>query len=823
MTSLCSFVATLVETVFLSVAAAPYQGMAGDLSQLGLAGGPSQSFAFAAGVEKAPNSMSLLHASADRASVPRQTRHCVFHRALLGAATAYVAILAVALLVLACARRLSRLSVEGGRVRSLAGGDGDEAVGACGGNAERGEEEDQNYEEDKALQYAIIEQARENIDGFRGVVQQLVEMKNGASFRILSAATSVYILFLSEMGALGAFIDEELLPLRPLWLQVMEEAIQSSSELENGWRASSWGGGNPDVLEMNFQLVEYARKIKTTSRKRKIRVEGGRWKALRDLLMVQPYAAAIACRYLSAIHPGSGAERLTRRYALGRLATAADMRRTMILGSWPFSFYFGGFYSRGFARMRFGASAGYTARADNPPLNPADQISYLLELFPDAFGDRPPGTAAAMPTHSPTEGPPKHPQEPPTQPPGTAAASGPGSQGPYSSEQSGARPKLTSHAAAASGQKSSGLSPKQPFPGGPKGARPSSSAGTKMQKPSASVPGSQPQPVGTPALTWHLGARFRHRRMQERKSKQKRLVQPGKEEAPSGPREEAEEGESERQEAPVDAEAEALAAFVLLDTESSTAGVGDGATDEAQSSVGGPLHTSQTPTHHPLPEQEHGPFSSSPWAAPGTPAGPHTPGVRPSFPKPVNAFYGVPQGAPMPSTRMPFLPPGFSGPLSFSGPVGQILQGPLGPSGLFPGAPPMSPFLSPYVPPGFTGPPQFDGAAQHTLLRPAGPLPPTSEHPFFGPFLGSLQQPAVMSPLPFPHSGPLPPPPSGATGPSSLGLSSPTVPKPHSSRDRKKSKSRLSGVYVGAPVGEPAPSATSLLGSLIMGDGNQEL
>ncbi|KAL8269977.1 hypothetical protein Esti_006098 [Eimeria stiedai] len=959
--SLCSFVATLVETVFLSVAAAPYQGMAGDLSQLGLAGGPSQSFAFVAGVEKAPDSISLLLASADRASVPRQTRHRVFHRALLGAATAYVAILAVALLILACARRLSRLSVEGGRVRSLAGGDGNEAAGACGGNAEGGEEEDKNYEEDRALQHAIIEQARENLQGFRQMVSTLAGLRSGHTFKAVTSATSVYILLLSDMGALGAFIDEELLPLRPLWLQVMKEAVESATKLETGWPAVGRSLALRNIHWMNGDLVNLLETLREKRKKGRFTVGGRRWTALHSLVRVQTVTLQIAYSYLYVLHPESGATRGPRREALARLAALSEIRRKMILASQSFAGYFGGFHSQGFARKRFGASCGQAARAANLPLKADDQIRYLCEHFGGDLDVQPQGAAAAERTPSPPgpapsseqTGPPQHPQGPPkqppgpprqpawpsmqppepskqppwpsTQPPGPPSASGSGSQGPGPFGHLGARPRLYSEVAAG-GQAGSGMSSREPSlgvphgvqhpaekPGGPKGAGPpfASPLSAQKKKPSGSASGLPPPVPQASVSGWDMGSHVHPLKGTDiMRSALEEVVASGKEGASSGLWEEAE-GVPEGTHVHVDWLAEELEALALAEEEEFLAADG-GEFGVVQPSAGSSLQASRA-THVPSPPEGQALFPSSPWAAPRTPAEPHTPGPTPSLSSPANAFFGVPEGAPRPPIFRPPLPSLFAGPVRQilqrprgpppgpvrqilqrprgppPGPVRQILQRPQGPPpGVPQGLPQMSSIPRPPPPPGFTGPPKYGDLARQILqglqgfARPSGPFPSTSEGPLYGPLLGAVEHPftrgffppspsipfppgpfpsqpivggpphvspsvlSVRGPVPpwsappsiwapFPalfstpfFSGPLPPSFSqpNVSGPSSLGLATPAVSGPPVSHpsSTQGGQSRISGPFRGTPLGEPAPSATSLLScSVIMESGGKKL
>ncbi|KAL8448874.1 hypothetical protein Emed_003444 [Eimeria media] len=758
----------------------------GDVSALSLAGGQPQSDALLTGVENAPDSTRLL-----RASVPRQARHRVSHRTLLGAATASVAIFAVTFLILVCARRLSSLSVARGGPRSLAGAEGDEPAGACGGILP-GEDEDEKREGDEVWQQAVLEQARKNIEGYRRVISKLVRLKSGPPYKAVQSAKSVYTLLISEMGALGAFVNHELLALRHLWLEVMTEAIESAEELQTIWVATHKTSALTEAFEANENLIEFISTMKTAKEKRQADSgEGLGWAALRRLVLVQPVAIDVACRHLDTIHPESGATRRPRRQAVGELSALADVRRTMILANRVFAAYFKRFVSRGVARQKFGSSCGSQARAANPPLAPEDQINQLQEMFPREPRIPSPGEAAAVVRRSPPgsrpsskqKGHPKQPAGTPVKPLGAPAQP----QGPS-------------------------------MPGGPPGAElPSASySGTGMEKLSRStlVSERQPRTTSTVETAWYEGPRRRRRRRLDFKAaSSKDVALSGEGEAPSEPWEEAEGGTAQGTHASLVQVAEALAALALAEEEESTAGVG-GEVEPVHISGGGFLRGSQA-EHARLPMQGQVPFPSSSWAAQGIPMGIHTPGVEPSSSPPVNPFFGVAQGAPRPPPPRPSLPPEFMGPPPhFAGPVRQILQRPSGPFGDpsgsfsmsssftpsppagFPGfvtetlqAPagplgeshevPGSRFLTPSLPSAFSGSSAFEGPASHMLQEPTGPfgpLPSTSGDPFHASPLGTVQHLFVSSdfpPLPSRpfSSGPLPPPPPQPSGP--LRVSSP--------------------------------------------------
>ncbi|KAL8432324.1 hypothetical protein ACSSS7_004691 [Eimeria intestinalis] len=765
--------------------------MAGGLSQLGLAGGAPQSFALVAEVEKAPDSMRLLFANTEGALVPHQTKQGIFYRAVLRAATAYVAILAVAFLILLCVGRLSSPSAEGGSVRSLAGAEGNEAAGACGSNGEEGHE-DGRYEEDGAVQQAIIEQARENMEGYRAVISKLVALRSASTYKSVHSATSVYLLFLSDMGALGAFIDVELIGLRPLWLEVMTKAVEAADEIRTGWPASNRSSFFADTHGKNGDLVELLYTIQTATTARYIQLEGRRWFCLNALVRVQPVAIAIACRYLYTLHPESGTSRRSRRRALGELASMADFRRTMILAQQPFARYFKGFFSRGLAKLRFGPLAGPRAAATNPPVDPEDQIDQLLQRFPKDTSAPFEKTATAVMTSSPpgappsskqrgpskqSEGFPMHPQGrsvqppgPPVQPPGAPThpsgpllASGPGLQGSDPSLHLGARPRTYSQVAASGAQKRAGMSPKNSsrigshgvqHPAGKPGghthavARSSSYGGRDLKKQPGGASGPPAPQIGT---AWDVGLRLRQGKGPESKTLAfEDLMLFGKEEASPVPWAKAEGGTS-REYSLSDEAAEVLEGLVVAEEEVWTFGDGDG--DEAvRSPHGSPSHASQA-THAPSSTKGDVPFASSSWAAPGTPMGPQAPDVMPSFSPRGGAFYGVAQGAPRPRSTWPPPAPGFSGPLRFAGPVPHTLQRHSGSLGVSPENPLMSQFswpssiagpaaskrqilLGPQAPPG-----EPLGIPRASVLTPSPPPGFTGPSPSEGPLRQVLQRP----------------------------------------------------------------------------------
>ncbi|KAL8445119.1 hypothetical protein Emag_005185 [Eimeria magna] len=868
--------------------------MAGDVSALGLDGGPLQSYALNTGVEKSPDSIRLL-----RASVPRQTKHRGLHRALLGAATAYLAIFALTFLIFVCARRLSNLSVARGRLRSLADAKGDEPAEACGGNVS-GEDEDENYEEEQASQKAIIEQARRNMKGYKKILTKFVQLNSGASQKAVQSAASVYTLVISDLGALGAFVDNKLEELRSLWLEAMTEAVESAEQIFSGWPASHKSSAMANVYEANEDLVEFIGTIKTAKEQREAGAEGRDWAALHKLVQVQPVTIVIACRYLSTMHPESGATRKLRRLALSELDALSDLRRTMILAQPVFADYFKGIFSRGVARQRFGPSCGSRARAANPPLEPEDQISLLRERFPKEPRVPSPGTAATMrrsplgaTPSSKQKGPPEQPAPTPVQPSGPPIES----QGPL-------------------------------MPRGHKGSElPSASYdGTDMKKMSGSALGSQPRPLhatSTVATAWHAGPRRRRRRRLDSTKAASKYVWSSEGEAPSEPWEEAEEGSAQGGHAPVHEVAQALGALALAEEEEMTAGVG-GEVGAVHTSDDGPVHASQR-MQALLPPQGQVRFAFSPRAAPGGPMGHYSPGVRLSSSPPANAFFGVAQGAPrLPLPRRPLPsesagpPPRFAGrvrhilqrpsepvgvssgdssmspslrplPLASSaGPVSLILQRPAGPPGESHEAfarPPMSVHSLPF---GFRGPPLSEGSVRQMLqkpLEPSGPLPSTRGGPFYASlleamrhsFAGGAPPPSPSMPFPSGPLSPLPPQPSvegplhvsspvsSVRSPPLVSPSAPSVPGPLSALSAARSiwaplspsasmpffsgahpsppsrtsisepsffglsthavseapssepsptqegrKSRISGVFHGAPMGEPAPSGTSV-------------
>ncbi|KAL8445121.1 hypothetical protein Emag_005187 [Eimeria magna] len=828
--------------------------MAGDMSQLSLAAGPSQNMALEGGIEKAPDSVRLLNASTEGAAMPRQARNRVFHRTLLGAATSYVAMLAVALLILVCARRLSNLSVDEGRVRSLASGERAERAGVCGGNAEGGGEE-AIYEETGASHKAIMQQAEKNIRGFRRMISDLVALKTGHYYKAVATATSVYLLVLSEMGLLGAFIDEELVRVRQLWLSTMKQAVDSAHRLGTGRSAAGTALALRDIHGINGDLLELVETMLTKKRKGKRLGETNRWIVLHNVVRVQAVAVDIACDCLSVLHPASEFRAKARRRALSTIGILSDTRRRMVLANPSYAFYFRGFFLRGFARKRFGTWAAQDARGGDLPLSPQDQINYLRDLPKDPeagpqeaaaplSSPSPPDTDSSseeeealpppqgppeQPLKSPIQsaeppepvqastmqlqgapmqlsGPPQSPQGPlvqppgpPLQPAGPPSASGPGVEGPYYFEQLGARPRTYLEGAATGGEESSVVSLEKsssgiPYfvqlpagkPGGPTGAGPpfASSADTHMKNLPGSGPGILAQAPQTSLTAMHEGTPLSLGK--EPKVENLALtnaVPSGKGGALPWFGAESEERAAEEARAPTDELARALSALALAEKERATADVGAEVEEEIEPSDGSAMHARQ-PTHGRLPAEELAPFSSTPWAAPGTPVGPHMPSVRSSSSARSNAFFGVPQGAPRPLNPKPSGPPGFWRPPRFAGPVRHVLQSLSGPPGGAHGVP-GPPIPMPSVPPRFLGPPRFSGPVSHLLQRPPEPLELPLENPPVPPFRGpspphgftepvrqSLQRAA--GPPGGPPGVPRPPIlspswPPGSTGPSLLG------------------------------------------------------
>ncbi|KAL8448873.1 hypothetical protein Emed_003443 [Eimeria media] len=836
--------------------------MAGDISQLGLAGGPLQVVAPVSGLEKVPDNVRLLHLSAEGVSMPRQARHRVFHRTLLGAATAYVAILAVALLILVCARRLSNLSVEERRVRSLAGAEGDEPAGACGGSADGGEEEESG-EEDEFSPEVIIQQARENIESFKKAVESLKQLKTGAPPKTVKAAMAFYILLICEIGLLGAFVDRELRDLKSQWHAVMQEAIDSAEAVKTGRKHATSGHGDSELHDMNGDLVLFIGTIRSSKKTRMARMGENRLAVLASLVEVQAVTASIALEYLSIIHPESKATHGPQRQALRLLAAMADARRLMILGEKVFASYFKGFSSVGFARHIFGPSSGPIAQAANPPLDAGAQIAYLREHFPEDLSTQPPGPLA----------------EPTSSSPGAAlssSASGPGSHGPHSYAQLGARPKTSSQGTASTGQKSGLMPSKHASSGDPKAAGHSLSSppGKEGKQPQGIALGSSPP--DTKSEPWIMGPRLRQRRYVEAmKRAQADAASSRKGKTLPGPRPEAEGGAADKpKKVPEGEMAQGLAALSVGQEGGLTADDGGAAGEGREPSDGSTVHPGQT-IQVPLPTQGQHPSSSAPWSAPGTPVSQQMPGV--SLSPLAGPFFGVPQGMPrsrLPSPRPPLLP-GFGGPPRPSGPAPHTVQRPPGPPGMSTGVLAMSPPVRPPPPPGFTGPQQPGGFVRHMLQRPSGPSGPltsTSGGLTYGPLPGAIEQPFHRAPRPpFPSmpspsgltppslsqprvaapphvlpsvpsgprprsslfgapstwsslfasaprlslSGPHPAPPSQPSlmGPSPSELSTPAVswhPSTDPSPGQHKPKSRMSGAFHGMPMGEPTPSSTSL-------------
>ncbi|KAL8448868.1 hypothetical protein Emed_003438 [Eimeria media] len=837
------FAETLIEVLLLSFAAAPCVALAGSVAQLGSSGGPPQSVAPVSGVERAFDNVRLLHPSAEGAPMPYQARHRVFHRTLLRAATAYVAILAVALLILVCARRLSTLSVEEGTVRSLAGAE-DEPGGACGGHAAGGGEEE-SVEENESLQEAIIQQAKENMRRTKEMIRILVALKSGYNYKAVNSATSVFVLVLSDVGLLGGFVDNELRSLRELWLSAMEEAVESAQALETGRFATDTTSSMIKIHRINGELVALMSTIRTADKNGKLVVEGSRWTALQGLVRVQEVVLDMACAYLSVLHPASGASTQARRHALGRLGSLSHTRRRMVLANKSYASYFRRFQLRGFARKRFGEAGAQVARETYLPSSPQDQINYLREHFATdlkvrpqeaAAAVRPQEAAAAVSTHSPpdtaptsegekaplpsqgltmqppaslvqpattpeppqapsaqlqetpvqfvgppqpSQGPTMQPSGPAVQPAGPPSASGLGPQGPHSFEKLGARPKTHSAAAAVGGKKSSGTSPKQPPSGVPHVAQ------------FLAVTPKGPTGAGHPfasSLDTHM------------------KKPPGKDPG------------------------------ILVQAPQSSAtvmhNVGDEVEEEIDPSDDSSLHAGQ-PIHAPLPPQEQIPFLSTPWAAPGAPVGPLIPGMRPPFSPRAGAFFGVAQGVPrsgLPISR-PSLPVGFWEHPRPSGPAPHTVQRPPGPSGMSTGVSYMPPFAWPPQPPGFAGPQGPGGFMRQTWQRqsrPSGPLSSTSEGSPYGRLLGAIQHPVPKAPPPrFPSM----PSPSGLISPSP---SQPSVGgPPHASPSVPSGPGQFSPFF-GAPstrspffpsasklplsqLHPPPPSQLSLIGSSPLG------
>ncbi|KAL8451217.1 hypothetical protein Emed_002090 [Eimeria media] len=490
--------------------------MAGkSVSQLGSAGVPSQNIALVTGVEKAPENVRLLHPAAQVASMPHQARHRVSRRTLMGAATAYVAILAVALLILVCARRLSTLSFGERRVRALASAGGDEPAGACGGSAE-GEEEEENQEEDPAWREALVQQVRENLEGFKEVLGKLSALRDGSNYTAVTCGTSVYILMAAELGGLAAFIDKELLSLRSLWSSVLKGAVDFAAGFHGEWRPDPKQAKVRDAHNMNNQLVELLQVFRTAKEYRSRALEGRRWALLSNLVRVQSEVLALASSYLSAVSPESMNPHSRRRQAMIRLASLSDARRRMIMGSPAFGPYLGAMPSRGFAKKRFGLAAAEAAQKENLPSTPEDQIRFLRDYFPMHLRERAPEAPRAIPVSSASTAapskkkkerpqspkmsltqlspPPQQPPEPsqsshwpPMQPSASSPASGPGPQGVDPFAPLGARPKSYSQVATASGETSSKVpskkSPVKSSHGGLKDGKPSS--GSKAGPPAA--------------------------------------------------------------------------------------------------------------------------------------------------------------------------------------------------------------------------------------------------------------------------------------------------------------------------------------------------
>ncbi|KAL8432321.1 hypothetical protein ACSSS7_004688 [Eimeria intestinalis] len=787
--------------------------MAADVSQLGLAGGPPQSFAPLSGTEKAPGNLNLLHAPAQGMSVRRHTRHRVFHRAILEAATAYAALLAVAFLILVCVRRLNNLSATGGRARSLAGAEGDEPAGACWGNAETSDGGGTDHE--KALQEAIIQQAKGNIEGYKEIIKQLVRLRGGHIFKTLTTATSVYVLVTAEMGALGFFIDYELMELKARWLGVMQEAILSTVALETGGQFATSNGAISKVHRMNGELIELISTIMSAKKTRDIEVLEDPWPLLQRLVHVQAEAIRIARRYLTTIHPQSGATKYPRRHALSKIGYLADARRVMILAEPRLAVYFEGFPARRLAKRRYGPWSGDRARAANLPTDPTGQIRYLRRHFPEELPLKPPKKVEAVPPSSPPDetpssrqtgppmhhhGPPMQPEGPPLDPQGTPMhlqgppmhllgpppqtprlslhpgesrmhptsqlwSSHPRSQGPEPYMHLGARPKY-SQAAAPGGRKGSGVPSEKAFslsthaqhaaekPGVPQGAALPFAAfsSTGMKKRLESVSG--PPPHASQSWADEDPRLRRAEALDLKRAASKQTASSNNEEALSGVWSEAAGGLSRWPQKPVDEVAQALGDLILLDEDGWTAG-DRGEIGPMHPSEGSPLHAGKG-THQPWRTRRHIPLSS--WAAPETPRAPQIPGVRPPVSSRGGAFFGGPQESPrLPSPR-PSPPPGFSASLRFAGPVTPAVHRPPGPSG-GPHGLPRPPFPKARPPPGFTWPPKFGEQVRQVLQRypwppvsSSGPVPPTSGRSLSESLLGAVQQASAMDPS---HPSPL--------------------------------------------------------------------
>ncbi|KAL8445122.1 hypothetical protein Emag_005188 [Eimeria magna] len=703
--------------------------MAGDMSQLSLAGGPSQSVAPVAGVEKAPDSVRLLHAFTEGAAMPHQARHPVFRGAILGAPIAYVAILSVALLILTCARRLSNLSVDEGRVRSLASRKGAEPAGVCAGNAAGGGEE-AIYEGTSAWREAIVEQAEKNIRGFRDIVKKLVALKSGPSFSAVTGATSVYILLTSEMGLLGAFIDDELLAHRPLWLSVMKETIDSAEILNTGWPAAGDDVKLRDVHHMNGDLADFLG-IMTSKKERMRPLDGNRWTMLSNLVEVQAVSIEITRSYLTELGPHSGITHVRRKIALRKLGGVSDIRRRMILGNWSYGDYFKGFSSRGFAKRKFGDGAVRSARMETLPLRSQEQISFLLEHFPKDLSNLTRRDAPALSGHSssseapsskkkspdqPPEKRPKHPLPPPLQPPGPPrspmgppmqppptppSASGPGSRGTDSSTELGAQPKSYSQAAASGSEKSSEALPWMSSLGVSRG-------GLKGRGMVSTIAlSSTDEAPQTTATVFQGTIRLRRREGPKSKEAMPKDVTPlSEEEASSRPEAEAEGRVSEGQNSPVGDSEEELVAPPVEEKVASTA------------------------------EEDDDGEKMQPLAS---------------------ATLEVPHGATTPPTSSPSQPSGFSGPQSFAEVAKVISHRPPRPSEKPHGS--RRPLISKPSPlSAFDGRP-FAEVVKQTLRRPpklSDPLPPTSGSPSFESPLEAVQPPHPGGPSPSFPSTPLP-------------------------------------------------------------------
>ncbi|KAL8432320.1 hypothetical protein ACSSS7_004687 [Eimeria intestinalis] len=773
------------------------------VSQLGLPGGPAQSFPFAAGVEKAPDSMRLLHASTEGATLHRQSRHRVFHRAPLGAAIAYVTILTVALLILVCARRLSNLSVEGDWVRSLAGAEGDEPAGACGGDGEGGGR-DEGEKEDKDGQWAIIQQARENLKGFQRLLKKWLALKGGHSYKAVATTTSVFTLMISDVGALGGFIEQELLALRPLWRSVLNQAAAGAKEVGTGWDIADRSTELRSIHCMNGYLKNMMFWIRETDQEGRLVIKGSRWAALRDLVTVQAEVVEIASQYLSALHPESSTPNEMRRRAFGRLGGLSNARRRMLLANAAYARYFDGFFLKGFAQRRFGSLAAKAAQKDNLPNTPEGQIEYLRRYFPTDLRV----IAAEAPTATETYltpgaiskdkrapktprgpwpslvGSSLHPSGPLMHPPGPPSSSHPKTDESDPFVQLGARPKTYSQAVGSGEQTSSGVSSKKATPvkarsvqhtarkpGTPKIAPPPIAFpwGKDTEKQPGSAPASSPQ---EPQTLTPLSLRgYRRRLRKERGTKEaapKKFASPTEEEGLFEVSTKTEGEASEGLQGPDDEIAQALKNLVLTEEEESTADDGDEVDEALQPLDGTPFDAGQTMLA-PLPTQSHTPFLSSPWAAPGIPMGPRLVGVGPSSASRGGAYFGEPQGLPRPSGPGPWAPPIFSASQPSTGGPSHVLAPESSGLGPLPQLP---------APPGFWEPPSSSPSLQVS----PGPLHPPSTQP-------------SPSGDPFPRS-----PNRAISGPTS------TQPSPKKDKHRKGK----TGPYRGMPLGEPAPPVTSV-------------